>query len=242
MTSTGFFLSGDAPDRAYRNVRDLYTGPFPKARMNTSRASTDTDGFLSSNPLEGETESSINQTRVSVIHRAKAGDATEFALIYGPLAYRMATRWGLGPDDAEDVMQQALFELLKMLPGFEYDRSRGRFKGLVKTIVRHRTVDFVRRRSRGATHEIPEEVEDVRSEQDDVFETEWQRAHLERALDRVRGEVKESTFRAFELRYVEGLSIQQVAETLDQTENQVSQNCRRVTQRLQSHMSEMLDE
>ncbi len=32
MTKTGFFLPGDAPSLAYRNIRDKVDGPAPKAR------------------------------------------------------------------------------------------------------------------------------------------------------------------------------------------------------------------
>lgn len=32
MATTSFFLPGDAPDRAYRNIRDLNIGPVPQAR------------------------------------------------------------------------------------------------------------------------------------------------------------------------------------------------------------------
>ena len=79
---------------------------------------------------------SIGITRVSVIQRARRGDGDEFARLYAPLAFAMARKFGLSEPDAGDVSQQVILELLQLLPTFEYDRSKGSFKGLVKKIVR----------------------------------------------------------------------------------------------------------
>jgi len=73
---------------------------------------------------------SFDRTRSSVLTNARNGDFDEFARIYAPLAYSMALRLRLDDDDAHDVMQQTMLELIKLMPGFVYDRSKGSFKGL----------------------------------------------------------------------------------------------------------------
>lgn len=183
------------------------------------------------------------QTRSSVIQRAKDGDATDLAAIYGPLIYSMARAQGLSEDDAEDVMQATLLRFLQKLPSFTYDRGRGTFKGLLKKIVRERAIDLQKKSARLSAAELPSDVADAgESELDAAFELEWQRSHLERALDRVRTEVRPTTFQAFVLLALEGWSVEDTARHLDQSPNHVVQSKRRITLRLQKYMEELLDE
>ncbi len=186
--------------------------------------------------------SDCSQTHLSVIVRARSGDAGDLVRIYGPLAFQTARRLGLAAADAEDVMQVTLIEILTRLPGFEYDRNKGTFRGLVRTIVRGRCLDLYRRRSREPRADLPDGdwdalgVQAKEAELEAEFEREWRLSLLEVAMERVRKEVKPSTFLAFVRRYVDGGPIDEVAEELGQSTNQVSQNCRRVIQRLHGHV------
>jgi RNA polymerase sigma-70 factor (ECF subfamily) len=180
------------------------------------------------------------QTRSSVIQRAKAGDAGDLARIYGPLVFAQARRLGLREDEAEEVMQQVLLKLLEKLPGFAYDRSKGSFKGLLKKIVREQAIDLGRRQR--ARVEVPESLAAPEQDLDAAFEREWLQAHLETALDRVRNEVKPTTFQAFDLLVLKEWPVARVAEFLGQTPNHLAQSKRRVLQRLRAQLEELLHE
>lgn len=184
----------------------------------------------------------IQITRSSVLARARAGDAADFARLYGPLAYSIARKVGLRQSDAEDVMQQTMLELLQMLPNFVYDRARGSFKGLVKKIVRNRAVDSMRQRQRLPTQPVTPDRPAPNDEFDRMFEHEWLKTHLSAALERVRGEVHASTYQSFELAVLLEWPINQVAQTLGVSPNQVSQNKRRVFLRLREHLAELENE
>jgi RNA polymerase sigma-70 factor (ECF subfamily) len=184
----------------------------------------------------------LGRTRTSIIKRAQQGDATEFAQLYAPLAYSIARKNGLDEADAEDVSQQTMLELLRMLPTFCYDRSHGSFKGLVKKIVLNRTTDVLRRRRRMRGDSILEAAADTRDEFDAMFEREWRKTHLLLALDRVRKEVKPRTYQSFQLVVLGERPVAEVARTLGLTRNQVSQNKRRVLLRLQAHLKELQGE
>ncbi len=183
----------------------------------------------------------VGTTRPSVIERARGGDASEFARLYAPLTFAMGRKLGLGEHDAEDVMQQTMLEVLGLLPAFEYDRRRGSFKGLLKKIVRNRTVDWLRRRRSSAAGEL-ERVADAADAFERMFEREWQKAHLRAALERVRTEVKPTTFQSFQLCALCEWSVDEVAGTLGLTPNQVCQNKRRVIRRLRAHVEELQGE
>jgi RNA polymerase sigma factor (sigma-70 family) len=182
---------------------------------------------------------SIGITRVSVIQRARRGDADEFARIYAPLAFAMARKFGLSEADAGDVSQQVILELLQLLPTFEYDRGKGSFKGLVKKIVRNRAADMLRRRMPPGDESVLERALHANGSPDEVFEREWYKAHLVAALERVRAEVQPTTLQSFQLAVLCEWPIEQVAETLGLSANQVSQNKRRVFARLKEHLAEL---
>lgn len=180
----------------------------------------------------------VTHTRLSVLERARAGDAGEFAHLYAPLAFAMARKVGLEQNDAEDVMQQTMLELLRLLQTFQYDRQRGSFKGLIKKIVRARAYDHLRKRRATAGDEA---LDGTRAEDpfEKSFEREWQKALLVAALDRVRTEVKPTTFQSFQLTELSGWPVQRTAEMLGLTANQVSQNRHRVFERIQRHVQEL---
>ncbi len=180
------------------------------------------------------------QTQSVVLRRAKAGDADEFAAVYGPLVLAMARARGVSREDADDVMQQVLLEVLEALPRFEYDRTKGSFRGFLKTRVHRRVLDLHRRR-RGAM-ELDESMPEPGDAFAHWFEEEWRQAHLEAALDKVRREVQPSTFQAFDLLVVRELPVEEVAAMLGQTPNHVCQSKLRVARRLREHLQEMLDE
>jgi RNA polymerase sigma-70 factor, ECF subfamily len=49
-------------------------------------------------------------------------------------------------EDAEDICQTVLIKVLKAIPGFEYDRQKGSFRGWLLTILKHEVINFLRRR------------------------------------------------------------------------------------------------
>ena len=135
-------------------------------------------------------------------------------------------------------MQQMMLELLRLLPRFQYDRSKGSFKGFLKKMTGNRVVDLYRKKKPLLDPEALENVVETEDASDEAFDREWQKAHLIAALDAIRPQVKPSTFQSFQLFALEGWPIERVAETLGLTRNQVSQNKRRVIQRLKAQVEE----
>jgi RNA polymerase sigma factor (sigma-70 family) len=180
------------------------------------------------------------ETQSVVLRRAKAGDADEFAAVYAPLVLAMVRASGVDRSNDEDVMQQVLLEVLRKLPTFEYDRTKGSFRGFLKKMVRERALDVKRRRR--PVGEVDETIAEPSDAIAEWCEDQWRQAHLEAALDRVRKEVQPTTFQAFDLLVIQELPVEQVAAMLGQTPNHVCQSKLRVARRLREHLQEMLDE
>jgi RNA polymerase sigma factor (sigma-70 family) len=59
----------------------------------------------------------------------------EFFQIYTPAVYGYALRRGLQPNDAEDVTQEVLVEVVRCIRSFEYQPEKGRFRDWLGTLV-----------------------------------------------------------------------------------------------------------
>jgi RNA polymerase sigma-70 factor (ECF subfamily) len=69
----------------------------------------------------------------------------EFLALYQPMISRWCERSGLGQGDAEDVCADVVAKLADVMRSFTYN-PRWRFRGWLKTVVKHAVVDFWRRR------------------------------------------------------------------------------------------------
>ncbi|GAB5558944.1 MAG: hypothetical protein SynsKO_05910 [Synoicihabitans sp.] len=59
----------------------------------------------------------------------------EFFERYWPLVINYAMGVGLKRAQAEEVLQETMVVLMRVMPRFKYDRERGRFRGYLKTVV-----------------------------------------------------------------------------------------------------------
>ena len=93
-------------------------------------------------------------TRETLLHRVRmqqnGPEWEEFVYYYRGYLYSIASRMGLNHHDAEDVVQDVMVQLWKKLPEFEYDSTKGRFRGWLYTVVANRVKTKFRENSREA--------------------------------------------------------------------------------------------
>jgi RNA polymerase sigma-70 factor (ECF subfamily) len=70
-----------------------------------------------------------------------------FVDLYAPLLHFWALKNGLRQDEAADLVQDVLIELLQRLPQFEYDQQQS-FRGWLRRIIHNRAIDSFRRKGR----------------------------------------------------------------------------------------------
>lgn len=145
----------------------------------------------------------------------------EFVEIYSPLIYGFARKHGLQDADAIDVTQEVLRVVARSIGRFEYDASRGSFRGWLFTIVRNELKDwFAKQRSAvvGSGDSPDADKFDQIAGSDDANSALWEREHQRRrfewAAERVRSEVQETTWQAFWQTTVENQNGKQVAAKL----------------------------
>jgi RNA polymerase sigma-70 factor (ECF subfamily) len=161
----------------------------------------------------------------------------EFVDLYSPLLYRYCRLDGLSRSDADDVAQECLAKLVRVMPTFEYDSRRGSFKGLLCTMVRRCIIQRARRRrpERASTAALEAAHEPPKSHTD-AWDREWIRHHLQYCLRLVEEELSESTVAAFRLYVLRDWAVEEVCKTLGISANQVYLAKSRVTRRLREEM------
>lgn len=187
----------------------------------------------------------MDTTRPSLLIRVKDARDTlawsEFHELYAPLLYRYARASGLGHEDAEDVRSTCYESIVKQIADFDYDKQKGGFKAWLRTIVRRRVVDLLRkRRERPAdTHQLSE-LPDSDPAVEELWETHWKQQHLRFCVERVREQVPEATYSAFRL-LLDEVPVPQICEQLGLSANQVYKAKARVLQLVRGQMSQIYD-
>jgi len=194
---------------------------------------------LESNGRDGpdDTAPELLPTRESLLSRLRAVGAEEawreFFDLYWSLIYGVCRRYGLGEEDARDVVQETIIAVARRMPGFKRDRGRGSFKTWLYAITRNRVVDHIRRRARRPTLErLPEagpdstplvaQVQDLGLvAPDTTWDKEWKRNLFTQAVRRVKAAVKPRQFQIFDLYVLKEWPAAQVARSLGVSHAQV---------------------
>jgi len=129
---------------------------------------------------------------------------------YQPRIRMWCRSWGLQGSDADDVAQDVLVKLFAALRKFQYDPS-GSFRAWLKTVTQHAWCDFVaaRRKDLGQNSDRIDPIADSVDAQSDLerqLEDAFERELLEVAMRRIKSRVKDSTWDAFRLTALDGLS------------------------------------
>lgn len=155
-------------------------------------------------------------TRASLLVQLRDGSNNaawqEFLRLYGPVVYGFARNRGLQDADAADLVQDVMRSVMNAIGRFDYDRQQGTFRGWLFTITRNKVFNFlsarrIRPQASGdsGAHRLLESEPDTATDTDH-WELEYQRRIASMAMDRVKGEFQEKTWRAFWLTAVDGVA------------------------------------
>ena len=135
----------------------------------------------------------------------------EFVAIYAPLIDRLARAKGLQAADAADLAQEVFRAVAGAIDRYDPDPARGSFRGWLFRIARNLMINLLeaRRLRPVATgdsdvRQLLESVPAPDGAETALFDAEYRRRLFHWAAERVRGEFRESTWRAFWLTAVEG--------------------------------------
>lgn len=185
-------------------------------------------------------------TRASLLIRLRDGTNDtawrEFMQMYGPIIYGFARNRGLQDADAADVVQDVLRSVASAIGRLDYDRQQGTFRGWLFTITRNKVFNFlsarrIRPQASGdtGTNRLLDSHPDA-SDSSELWETEYQRRIAAVAMERVKSDFQENTWRAFWLTAVEGQPAGEVAKKVGMTAGAIYVAKSRVLARLKEEV------
>lgn len=189
--------------------------------------------------------SAADETSLTLLEGARRRDVDAWQRLldlYSPLLRHWVRRWGVRPEDVDDVTQDVFQAVATGLDGFRRDRARDSFRGWLHGVARHKALTHVRRRGgRGLdgvdVHEKAKLIPAPDPPGDDE-EAALVGGLYRDALDAARAEFEERTWHAFWLSAVEGRPPAVVAQELGVSPAAVRQSKSRVLRRLKDLLGE----
>jgi len=162
-------------------------------------------------------------TRMTLLVRIRDGNDrrawNDFFQLYAPLIYSYAVKHGFQDADASDIAQEVMCTVLRSIGAFEYDPSKGSFRGWLVTVARNcirKRWDQVRRQAEttGLTTALEEQLHAPSAESLSQWDREYDLRVFHWAAESVKSQFQESTWRAFWLTTVDGESIESTSKLL----------------------------
>jgi RNA polymerase sigma factor (sigma-70 family) len=188
------------------------------------------------------------ETRASLLIRLKdqADDEAwfEFTEIYRPVIYRLACRKGMQAADADDLVQQVLTAVARVIDRWEADPERARFRTWLNRVATNAIINALTRGrpDRGSGDSGLQELLDAQPATDgagsDLVRIEHRREVFRWAARQIRPEFQPATWNAFWLTAVEGRDVDQVAGELQRSRGAVYAARSRVMRRLREKIHE----
>jgi RNA polymerase sigma-70 factor (ECF subfamily) len=196
---------------------------------------------------DGRASTSTSRSLLVRLHAHDPAAWDRLVTLYAPLVWHWCRRMNLARQDAADVFQDVFQAVAAHIDAFEKRRPQDTFRGWLRTITRNKVLDHFRRernrpRAAGGTAaqlwlaQVPEAEADW--DEGDPEEAALHSQMLRRALDGIRGEFEERTWRAFWGMVVDGRSAHEVGRDLGMTPGAVRVAKCRVLHRLRGELGE----
>jgi len=192
------------------------------------------------------------ETRPSLLVRLK--DRTddqawfEFTEIYRPIVFRLASRRGLQPADADDLVQQVFSAVARVIDSWEIDPQRGRFRTWLSRVATNAILNALSRErpDRGSgdskLHELLDALPVADGPDSEMVRAEHRREVFRWAARQIRPEFQTDTWNSFWLTAVEGRDVADVARDGQRTCGAVYAARSRVMRRLKEKVAEWEEE
>lgn len=194
---------------------------------------------------------SVTSTSRSLLLRLKQKEPMAWdrmTLLYTPLVYFWCRKQHVPEQDIPDVVQDVFRTVAANIQKFRKDRPSDTFRGWLRTIVRSRSADFFRKQQQepiasggSEAHRRLTQHSDGICDVDDSDEDQVQHALFLRALELVRADFQDKTWKAFWRVVVDGRSPKEAGDELSMKPGAVRVAKSRVLQRLRRDLGELLE-
>lgn len=197
----------------------------------------------------------MDTTRTSLLERVSLSENPaweEFYSIYWGPIIRYARKLGLQESEAHDVLQETMVALMGILPKFQYDRKKGRFRNFLLTIVHRKCLAVHRKTKRKAevALDAPQgegglaPIDRLAGQAENMApdESAWREALMLEAMKRLEADprIKPDSLAAFRAYVVEGQAAADVATAFGIKENALYQIRSRLIKKLQDEVAVLM--
>ena len=173
----------------------------------------------------------------------------EFHRLYRRFIHGLATRAGLQPTEADEVVQEVLQNVAEHIGDYQVRDRRGAFRRWLMNQTRWRISDKFRKRGRAAvygeqalaTNHDLDPFAHLPAEGDvcEFWEIEWQQLILNTAMEKLAQQVPAKRFQAFELYSRQGWPVRRIAHELEIAAPAVYLIAHRLTKRLRQEVEQL---
>lgn len=189
-------------------------------------------------------------TSKTLLQRLRANDGEAWRVmvqLYTPLVRHWAIRGGVRGTDVEDVAQEVLQAAATHMENFRREKPGDSFRGWLRGITRNMVLQHFRKSGRnprgsGGTDALVQlqEVAETPTQDTDEDPAEELDGLRRRALELVRSEFEERTWRSFWLTVVEGRSPADIAAEMGVTPTAIRMAKSRVLRRLKEEFGDLI--
>ena len=194
-------------------------------------------------------------TKQTLIMRAKNKDDhqawEDFVNYYESFIGVILGHLKVRPSDQDDLKQDILIKIWDNLQKFDYDPEKGKFRSWLKTLVRNKFIDSVRKKKRVQDREVMSldnsyDTEDIATELTDeelseIIDREWRVHMTNKAMERVEKVFSGNAIQVFKMSLDE-IPTKEIARRLELSENSISKLRRRVEERLILEINRLREE
>jgi RNA polymerase sigma-70 factor (ECF subfamily) len=187
----------------------------------------------------------------SLLERVRADEAAAWdrlVRLYAPLVFGWCRAWGLQDADTADVLQEVFQAVATHLGRFRREKEGDTFRGWLRVIAQNKMRDHFRRLGReppgvGGTDAQRRlaQLPGPPPPEDRAVDQEAEAGLFSRALDQIRGEFEDRTWRAFWQTAVEDRAPKDVALELAMSPGAVRVAKSRVLRRLREQLGDLAE-
>lgn len=187
---------------------------------------------------------SLSSSLLDRIQQMQPEAWAQVVTVFSPIVYRWCRQSGLTSHDSTDVVQEVFSNVARGIGRFQRRKAEGSFRSWLATITRNCVRDYHRRQlgqpqAAGGTAALAQINELQQSLEHSISEANLNDSLPRRVLELVESEFEPSTWKAFWLVTVEGLSAADVAQRLELNVASVYQAKSRVLRRFRQRLAEL---
>ena len=172
---------------------------------------------------------------------------TEFVCAYEPFLTRLVRRQGTPDRHSADVTQQLLIAIAKLVDGWKPDGQVASFRRWLGCVARNVVIKYMMRERKQVSGQGGSDfLKLIEQTTDASIDTEQARKYEQElilwAAELVRGEFRDTSWRAFWATQVEGRSVADVSQELGVSPGSIYMSRSRIFARIRTHIAEVMED